>query len=238
MRTPYDNLPLVANIPTQSANFGFFDAVLFDMDGLTINSEPQWLEAETELAALYGYTWTPEDQAYCLGGPLSKVGQYISDLTGGTEDGPFFHKKIIEIMTEKVSRYADFMPGAKSLLNDLNLAGVPLALVSASPRSIVDAALKHVQPLPFQTTISSDDAKVTKPDPEGYLTAAKRLNVDIRNCLILEDSITGVQAARASGAKVIAVPHFVKIESDFQTKVVGSLEELNVDTLREFYLNW
>lgn len=208
------------------------------MDGLTINSEPQWLEAETELAAMYGYTWTIEDQAYCLGGPLSKVGQYISDLTNAAESGPFFHKKIIEIMTDKVSKHADFMPGARELLNNLNLAGIPLALVSASPRSIVDAALKHVQPLPFKTTISSDDVLVTKPDPEGYLMAAQRLEVDIRNCLILEDSITGVQAARASGAKVLAVPHFVKIESDFQTKVINSLEELSVDTLREFFLNW
>jgi HAD superfamily hydrolase (TIGR01509 family) len=215
----------------------FFDAVFFDMDGLTINSEPQWLEAEIELTQPYGYSWSVEDQAYCLGGPLSKVGQYMSDLTGA-ESGPYFHKAIIELMAKKVGESADFMPGTKDLIKNLNLAGVPLALVSASPRVIVYAALKHVQPIPFATTISADDVKVTKPDPEGYLKAASILGVDITKCLILEDSATGVAAARASGAKVIAVPHLVKIESDHQTKVIHSLEELSVDLLREFWLNW
>ena len=207
------------------------------MDGLTINSEPQWLEAEIELTAPYGYTWSLEDQAYCLGGPLSKVGQYISDLTNA-QSGAFFHKAIIDLMARKIGEHAEFMPGAKELIKNLNLIGVPLALVSASPRVIVDAALKHLQPIPFSTTISADDVSETKPNPEGYLLAAKRLGVEISKCLILEDSATGVAAARASGAKVIAVPHLVKIESDHQTKVIHSLEELNIDLLREFYINW
>ncbi|MFM8447872.1 MAG: HAD family hydrolase [Candidatus Nanopelagicaceae bacterium] len=216
----------------------FFEAVFFDMDGLTVNSEPQWLEAEIELTAPFGYQWTTEDQAFCLGGPLSKVGQYMSDVTGGSQDGESFRRAIIELMVEKVSFQAEFMPGAKEIINNLSIAGAPLALVSASPRGIVDAALKHLQPIPFTATISSDDVKFTKPDPEGYLKAAQLLSVNIRNCLILEDSATGVAAARASGAKVIAVPHLVKIEPDFQTKVIKSLEELSVDVLREFYLNW
>ena len=216
----------------------FFEAVLFDMDGLTINSEPQWLAAEIELTAPYGYQWNTEDQAFCLGGPLSKVGQYMSDVTGGSKDGETFRREIINLMVNKISQTATFMPGAKELINNLSLVGIPLALVSASPRVIVDAALNHFQPIPFQTTISSDEVTVTKPDPEGYLKAARTLKADIRNCLILEDSATGVAAARASGARVIAVPHLVKIEPDYQTKVVHSLEELNVDLLREFYLNW
>jgi len=228
--TPYGNLSQVAS--------NFFEAVFFDMDGLTINSEPQWLAAEIELTAPYGYQWTTEDQAFCLGGPLTKVGQYMSDVTGGSKNGETFRKEIIELMVKKVSQNATFMPGAKDLISNLSLAGIPLALVSASPRVIVDAALKHFQPTPFQTTISSDEVKVTKPDPEGYLKAAAILNAEIRNCLILEDSATGVAAARASGARVIAVPHLVKIEPDSQTKVIHSLEDLDVDLLREFYLNW
>lgn len=215
----------------------FFDGIFFDMDGLTINSEPQWLEAEIELTAPYGFNWTTEDQAACLGGPLDRVGQYMSDVTGA-EDGPYFHKAIIELMAKKVRNHAEFMPGAKELLNNLNISGVPLALVSASPRVIVDAALSHVQPTPFKFSISSDDVKETKPNPEGYLKAASQLGLDIRNCLILEDSATGVKAARASGARVIAVPHLVKIAEDAQTKVIKSLEELSVDLLRELYLNW
>ena len=208
------------------------------MDGLTIDSEPQWLEVERELTARFGYAWTLEDQAHCLGGPLSRVGQYMSDLVDGSESGDYFHRELINVMAEKVRKKAVFMPGAESLIKNLHLSGVPMALVSASPRIIVDAALAHIQPLPFSTTISSDDVKRTKPDPEGYLKAAHELKVDIGNSLILEDSLTGVTAARASGAKVIAVPHLVKIERDFQTKVLKSLEELDIDLLRELYLNW
>lgn len=228
--TPYGNLSQVAS--------NFFEAVLFDMDGLTINSEPQWLEAEIELTAPYGYQWSTEDQAFCLGGPLSKVGQYMADVTGAAKDGDTFRKEIIDLMVKKVTAGATFMPGALSLIHSLNLAGIPLALVSASPRVIVDAALSHFQTIPFKATISSDEVKVTKPDPEGYLKAASILKTDIKNCLILEDSATGVAAARASGAKVIAVPHLVRIEPDHQTKIVNSLEELSVDLLQDLCANW
>jgi HAD superfamily hydrolase (TIGR01509 family) len=216
----------------------FFDAVFFDMDGLTIDSEPKWLESEIELAARFGYQWTLEDQAYCLGGPLIKLGNYMASLTNSAEPGEFFKSEIIKLMVAKTLQSATFMPGAKELLHELHQQGIPLALVSASPRVIVDAALSHVQPTPFQMTISADEVRNTKPDPEGYLKAAQLLGVDIRNCLILEDSATGVQAARASGAKVIAVPHLVKIEEDNQTKVIKSLTELNYPLLKEFFINW
>jgi HAD superfamily hydrolase (TIGR01509 family) len=208
------------------------------MDGLTINSEPQWLEAEIELTKSFGYQWTQADQAACLGGPLSRVGQYMSDKTNGAKSGPTFHAEIVQLMAEKVSTYAEFMPGAKELLAELNEQGVPLALVSASPRVIVDAALNHVKPLPFATTISSDDVTNTKPDPEGYLKAASQVGADIRNCLILEDSATGVKAAQASGAKVIAVPHLVEIQPDSQTKIIKSLEELNFKLLKDLFSTW
>ena len=216
----------------------FFESVLFDMDGLTINSEPEWLEAEREVTASFGYTWTKEDQAHCLGGPLHKVGEYMSKVTNSSEPGDYFHKKLVDLMTEKITISASFMPGAKELISNLHIAGVPMALVSASPRALVDAALSHVKPIPFKATISSDDVLNTKPDPEGYLKAARMLDVHIRNSLILEDSATGVAAARASGARVIAVPHLVEIEADHQTKVINSLEELSVDLLREWFINW
>ena len=208
------------------------------MDGLTINSEPQWLESEIELTKPFGYQWTKEDQALCLGGPLTKVGQYMSDVTGGNLDGESFRISIIDLMIQKVSIKAEFMPGAKELISELQAAGIPMALVSASPRGIVDAALKHLQPIPFQATISEDDVQLTKPDPEGYLKAANLLGAKIENCLILEDSATGVSAARASGAKVIAVPHLVKIEPDSQTKVIKSLEALNLRVLQELFVSW
>ena len=94
----------------------FFESVLFDMDGLTINSEPEWLEAEREVTASFGYTWTKEDQAHCLGGPLHKVGEYMSKVTNSSEPGDYFHKKLVDLMTEKITISASFMPGAKELI--------------------------------------------------------------------------------------------------------------------------
>lgn len=216
----------------------FFEAVFFDMDGLTIDSEPQWLEAEQELTAPYGYKWTIEDQAHCLGGPLSKLGKYISEVTNKAQTSEFFHNSIVEIMVRKVRQRSVFMPGAKELIYALHLAGIPLALVSASPRVIVDAALSHLKPIPFQVTISSDDVVNTKPDPEAYLKAADYLGVNIKNSLILEDSATGIAAARASGARTIAVPHLVEIKADNQTKVIETLEELSFEILKDWYLTW
>ena len=95
-----------------------------------------------------------------------------------------------------------------------------------------------MHPTPFKITISSDDVSETKPNPEGYLKAASLLNVDILSCLILEDSATGVKAAQASGAKVIAVPHLVKMAKTAQTRIVHSLEELTFEKLGKLYRNW
>ena len=115
----------------------FFQAVFFDMDGLTIDSEPQWLEVERELTARFGYQWTIEDQARCLGGPLSKVGQYMSEIVEGAESGEYFHQELINVMAEKVRKRAVFMPGAQSLINSLHKNGIPMALVSEIGRAHV-----------------------------------------------------------------------------------------------------
>ena len=107
-------------------------------------------------------------------------------------------------------------------------------MVSASPRNIVNAVLSGVEH-DFATTISSDDVKNTKPDPEGYLKAADFFGVDIANCLIFEDSLTGVAAATASGAFLIAVPHFVTVQLSERVRVIKSLEELDMRILGDYY---
>jgi beta-phosphoglucomutase-like phosphatase (HAD superfamily) len=107
-------------------------------------------------------------------------------------------------------------------------------MVSASPRNIVNAVLSGVDH-DFATTISSDDVKKTKPDPEGYLKAAEFFGVDITNCLVFEDSLTGVAAATASGAFLIAVPHFVTVNESPRVRVIKSLEELNIEVLANYY---
>ena len=209
----------------------FYSAVFFDMDGLLVDSEPLWLISETQMMAEYGYQWLESDQAACLGGPLDRVGDYMSGLIGGKRDGNSLTLEIIDRMVEKFKGDLPFMHGAIELINDLRAHGVPLTLVSASPRSLVDAALSNFEKNPFVRSISSGDVKVSKPDPEGYLLAAASGGHDISNSLVLEDSLTGVTAAKASGAWVLAVPHLVPIEKSGRVDVTDSLANWNYEKL-------
>ena len=213
----------------------FYSAVFFDMDGLFVDSEPQWLLAETELMADYGYEWTSVDQNYCLGGPLTRVGKYMFDKSGNAESPEFFTRSIIEKMAVKLSAGAPVMPGALELLKDLYENNIPTALVSASPRVLVDSVLKSVPTHTFSFSLSADDVTNSKPDPEAYLKAADNLKVSIENCLILEDSPTGVKAATSSGAFTIAVPHFIDIAQKDRLRVISSLTELSFENLRISY---
>jgi HAD superfamily hydrolase (TIGR01509 family) len=213
----------------------FYSAVFFDMDGLFVDSEPQWLLAETELMADYGYEWTSVDQNYCLGGPLTRVGKYMFDKSGNAESPEFFTRSIIEKMAAKLSAGAPVMPGALDLLKDLYENNIPTALVSASPRVLVDSVLKSVPTHTFSFSLSADDVTNSKPDPEAYLKAADNLKVSIENCLILEDSPTGVKAATSSGAFTIAVPHFIDIAQKDRLRVISSLTELSFENLRISY---
>jgi HAD superfamily hydrolase (TIGR01509 family) len=209
----------------------FYSAVFFDMDGLLVDSEPLWLESETEMMAEFGYQWLESDQAACLGGPLDRVGNYMSGLIGGKRDGHSLMLEIIERMVLKFKGELPFMPGAVELITDLREHGIELTLVSASPRSLVDAALSNFAESPFARSISSNDVKITKPDPEGYLLAASSGGHDISNSLVLEDSLTGVTAAKASGAWVLAVPHLVPIEKSGRVDVTDSLTNWSYEKL-------
>ncbi len=209
----------------------FYSAVFFDMDGLLVDSEPLWLVSETQMMAEYGYQWLESDQAACLGGPLDRVGNYMSGLIGGKRDGNSLTLEIVDRMVVKFKGELPFMPGAIELITDLQAHGVPLTLVSASPRSLVDAALSNFEVNPFVKSISSNDVKVSKPDPEGYLLAASSGGHDISNSLVLEDSLTGVTAAKASGAWVLAVPHLVPIEKIGRVYVTDSLTKWSYEKL-------
>jgi HAD superfamily hydrolase (TIGR01509 family) len=211
----------------------FFEAVFFDMDGLTVDSEPQWFISEKEVVEPFGYTWTQDDQVACLGGPLSKLGDYMSDKTGNQESSSFFVAKLIEIQANRMRTNTVAMSGAIELVNSLRSHGVKTALVSASPRVIVDAVLDNIGHNLFPFSLSGDDVLNTKPDPEGYLKAARMCESNIENCLVFEDSLPGMQAATTSGAWLIAVPHLVHVEESPRVRSIQSLQQLNVSKLFE-----
>lgn len=215
-----------------------FHAVFFDMDGTLVNSEPQWLLAETELMAGYGVNWEQSDQAYCLGGPLDRVGTYMADKANNLESGPFFTNAIIQLMAQRLSKGVALMPGAQKLLDLCIDQKIPIALVSASPRILVDAVLHQFPRDLFSISISSDEVARVKPFPDGYIDAATHLGVEIGKCLVLEDSLTGVQAAKSSGACVLAIPHLVQINTADRLNVIESLEELTLEVMQSFFQKW
>ena len=205
------------------------------MDGLLVDSEPEWLKSESEITAAYGYQWTSQDQVACLGGPLSRVGQYMHDKCNQAETPDFFTNKLVEVQSEKMRSHTPFMPGAYELVKDLQKNGVKTGLVSASPRIIVDAVLDNVGAELFPFSISSDDVERTKPHPDAYLKAAKLTNSAIENCLVFEDSLTGVGAATSSGAWLVAVPHLVHVDESERVRVIKSLEQLNFTKVQELF---
>ena len=200
-----------------------------------VDSEPEWLKSESEITAAYGYQWTSQDQVACLGGPLSRVGQYMHDKCNQAETPEFFTTKLVEVQSEKMRSHTPFMPGAFELVKDLQRNGVKTGLVSASPRIIVDAVLDNVGAELFPFSISSDDVERTKPHPDAYLKAARLTNSDIANCLVFEDSLTGVGAATSSGAWLVAVPHLVHVDESKRVRVIKSLEQLSFAKLQELF---
>ena len=211
----------------------FFEAVFFDMDGLMVDSEPEWFQSEVEVTSPFGYTWLEVDQIACLGGPLSKVGQYMFEKCGQQRSPEYFTQALIDTQVARMRGNTPTMPGAMELVRELQSHGIKTALVSASPRNIVDAVLENVGHDLFPFSISADDVKKTKPDPEGYLKAASMSGSEITNCLVFEDSLTGMNAAIASGAYLIGVPHLVTIEESERVRVIKSLVQISYAKLME-----
>jgi HAD superfamily hydrolase (TIGR01509 family) len=213
----------------------FFDAVFFDMDGLMVDSEPEWFKSEIEVTSPFGYHWTEEDQIACLGGPLTRVGQYMHDKCNGAQTPEYFTQTLIDTQALKLRGNTPTMPGALELVRELQAQGIKTGLVSASPRNIVDAVLDNLGHDLFPFSISSDDVHNTKPSPDCYLKAATMTNSKIDNCLVFEDSLTGMSAATSSGAYLIAVPHLVEITESSKVRVITSLEQMSYFKLQKLF---
>ena len=207
---------------------GDHDAVLFDMDGLLIDSEPLWLAAETEVMRQLGSAgnWTASDQHALLGGSLGKTVRYLLSKAARPQPPEVVADWLMGGIEDTVRRDGvPLRPGAAELLTAVAAAGLPHALVTSSERGFMNAVLDKTG-LRFEVTVCANDVTHTKPDPEPYLLAAKLLNVDPARCAVLEDSPNGVAAAEAAGCRVFAVPSLVPIPPAPGRAVVGSLLDL------------
>jgi HAD superfamily hydrolase (TIGR01509 family) len=204
-------------------------AVLFDMDGLLIDSEPLWLEAETAIMARLGASWSEQDQAQLLGGSLERSVRYL--LSKATRPAPpeLIGEWLMSGIIERVRRDGiPVQPGARELLAEVGRAGLPRALVTSSERGFMDVVLASTG-MRFDVLVCADDVTATKPDPEPYLLAAKLLGADPADCFVLEDSPNGVASAEAAGCRVFAVPSLIPIPPAPGRAVVRSLLDLTAD---------
>jgi HAD superfamily hydrolase (TIGR01509 family) len=207
---------------------GRYRAVVFDMDGLLLDTETLWHEAETELFARHGETFTWDDRMAVMGTSFAMTADYfVRRLRRPADEGPGLVQEMIELMHALVRRAVEARPGAVELVKRLRADGVPLGLASNSPRFLVDDALATAGLTDaFDTIVTSDDVEHAKPAPDIYLLACERLGIDPADALALEDSASGVTAAKAAGLTVIGVPQFAEADVSAADRVVDSLEEL------------
>jgi HAD superfamily hydrolase (TIGR01509 family) len=180
-------------------------AVLWDMDGTLVDTEPYWLSAEMAMVHGAGGVWTEEDGLQLVGSGLERSALILQSR--GVE---LTVEEIIETLTEQVRvQIADAVPwraGSLELLRELKEAGIPTALVTMSRRHMALDVVASLGFDGFDLVVAGDDVENAKPHPEPYLRAAEGLGVAITECVALEDSEPGVASAVAAGATVFALP--------------------------------
>ncbi|MEU6510203.1 HAD-IA family hydrolase [Streptomyces sp. NPDC046942] len=202
-------------------------AVLFDMDGTLVDTERLWWEAVEQLA---GRPLTEADHADVLGRPVEHTAAWLATATGrpDAELAAELHREFADrVRTGIVPR-----PGALDLLAALAAAGIPTALVTASPRAVADVVLDALGADRFVASVTADDTDRTKPAPDPYLAACRALGVDPAGCVAVEDTETGVASAEAAGCAVLAVPSLAPIGTAPGRTVRKSLEGVTIEELR------
>jgi HAD superfamily hydrolase (TIGR01509 family) len=209
------------------------EAVMFDMDGLLVDTEPIWFEIECEVMARLGGDWSPADQARLVGGSLDATLDYLLSKASQPVPRDELARWLLGGMVARLDRsQVQLRPGALELLTEVRAAGVPHALVTSSERVIMDAVFRATG-LRFAVTVCAEDVTRIKPDPEPYLLGSKLLAADPGGCVALEDSPNGVAAAEAAGCQVIAVPNVAPVPPAPGRVIVPSLAELSLGRLRE-----
>lgn len=204
------------------------------MDGTLVETESAWWETEIVVMKSYGYEWTQEDQELALGGPMHRVIDYMSEKTG--VPGNEINQKLISMMQQRLTNQPPALqPGWSELIPELIENNIKLALVSASPRILVDAVIEGVGLDFFELTIAAEDPPQTKPFPDPFWMAADLLRVPRSNCLVVEDSNTGVTSATRANMPTVAVPAEIPIVTNQKVTIVNSITELNVAKLRRIF---
>jgi HAD superfamily hydrolase (TIGR01509 family) len=184
------------------------EAVIFDLDGVIVDSEIWWDEARREFAAQRGRSWSEADRAAVMGANSRQWSATMRERLHLDEPDTKIERAIVEAVVERYRREgAPKIPGAVEAVRRIALAW-PTAVASSAHREVIDAALEATGLTDvFRVVVSSDEVERGKPEPDVYLEAALRLGVEPRRCLVVEDSLNGVKAAKAAGMTCVLVPN-------------------------------
>ena len=208
-------------------------AVLWDMDGTLVDTEPYWITAEMELARRAGGTWTHEDGLLLVGNDLVVSAQMMRERAGVPGTDAEIVQQLLELVIAQVHELGiPWRPGAQELLSDIRAADIPCALVTMSYASLAGVVVDALPPHTFNSVITGDAVANGKPHPEPYLAAVAALEVEAHACIAIEDSRAGIASAEAAGVTTLAVEFLVPIDAAAQRSRIASLEHITLADLR------
>lgn len=209
------------------------EAVVFDMDGVLLQSEEVWDVVRKEYVRERGGRYDAEVQRAMMGMSSTEWSRYLHDVAGVPDEPAEINAEVVRRMLDAYTEDLPLIPGAVDAVR--RVAGeFPLGLASSSNRVLIDAALEQAGLAPyFAATVSSEEVAHGKPAPDVYLEAARRLGVDARRCVAIEDSHGGIRSAKAAGMRVLAIPNSSYPPDDEALAqadaVLGSLSELTAE---------
>jgi len=210
-------------------------AVLWDMDGTLVDTEPYWMRAETELVASYGGVWTHDDCMLVVGSGLwDSAG--VLQARGVDMDADAIVQWLTDRVQEQLAEHGiPWRPGSRELLAALKTAGIPTALVTMSVKRMAEQIAELIDFAAFDLIIAGDMVSNSKPHPEPYLTAAAALGVNPAHCVAIEDSVPGIQSAVAAGTIAIAVPHQIDLPESAAYTRWSTLEGRTVEDVTALF---
>ena len=206
-------------------------AVLWDMDGTLVDTEPYWIAEERSLVEQHGGVWTDEHAHQLVGNDLMVSAEYILAHSPILLTPVEVVNELLSGVVARVAEHVPWRPGARELLASLVAQGVPCALVTMSWESLATAVVKNLPRGSFAAVITGDVVSHGKPHPEPYLAAARLLGADLGACIAIEDSPPGVASAVAAGIPTIAVPHHVPVPETIGAVQISTLAGLEPQDL-------